>query len=42
MLVAWVASVAAGAAFFSFVERPLGQWLSPARRVAAGRVGVTA
>lgn len=42
MLVAWGASLAAGAAFFRFVERPLGQWLSPARRVQADRVGVAA
>lgn len=42
MLVAWAASMAAGAAFFRFVEHPLGQWLSPARRARAGQVGVTA
>lgn len=41
MLVAWAASMAAGAAFFSFVERPLGQRLSPARPMAEGRAGVT-
>lgn len=42
MLAAWAASVAAGAAFFRFVERPLGQRLSPDRRMQAGRVGATA
>ena len=42
MLAAWAASVAAGAAFFRFVERPLGQRLSLARRMQADRVGVTA
>lgn len=42
MLVAWAASLAAGAAFFRFVERPLGQWLSPARRMHADRAGLTA
>lgn len=42
MLVAWAASLAAGAAFFHLVERPLGQWLSPARRMPAKRAGVAA
>ena len=42
MLAAWAASVAAGAAFFRFVERPLGQRLSLARRMQADRVGATA
>lgn len=42
MLVAWAASLAAGAAFFRFVERPLGQRLSPVRPAAAQGLGATA
>lgn len=42
MTVAWAASVAGGAAFFRFVEQPLGRRLSPARRTQVGRARVTA